>query len=62
MSEFATYHFIPWVRRGLANLIQKDATGKRSVLDIMLSVSAGNGTVNELPPKKVELIGPRDRN
>jgi hypothetical protein len=60
MSEFATYHFIPWVRRGLANLIQKDATGKRSVLDIMLSVSAGNGTVNELPPKKVELIGPGD--
>jgi hypothetical protein len=60
MNNSATYHFIPWVRRGLSSLLREDVTGKRAILDVVLTISAAGGSTKDIPKKTVELIGPGD--
>jgi hypothetical protein len=57
----ATYTFLPWLRRGIANRLQTSAGAgaSRAGLNVSLSVSSESGR-SDLPLVPVQLVGPGD--
>jgi hypothetical protein len=55
----ATYSFLPFVRRGLANSL-KNTGGARAVYTVQLSLEADGAVADTTAPRDVELYGPGD--
>ncbi|HKS29812.1 MAG TPA: hypothetical protein VJS44_18460 [Pyrinomonadaceae bacterium] len=55
--SIAKYSFLPWLRRGLANLLEQSATGVRAELSVSVVI---NKDLSHPIIRKVNLIGPAD--
>lgn len=61
-KKLATYSFLPWLRRGIANRISGHASGARATIPVELKITGTgiSGEKQELINREIALYGPGD--